>query len=225
MAGLRARQERVPRLGVATQPDPNGVLVSMVADGSSAAAAGVRPGDYLIAVGDVPVEDQQFGAQNARAYGASAEGSPLPIKVQARRGDDHAGGQAAVRRRRRRGRSRCRGRAAKPLRIREGILHWADGQVVVGCHPERSEGSAVRRERRSLAAARDDGYRDELRAETRRKRCPRTRRLGRRANQLRHRVQRVVILDRNRQAGDARLECRIRQRLLRRVDQAGSRAG
>jgi len=81
MVGVRSRQERVPRLGVMTQPDPSGVMVMNVQDGSSAANAGVKPGDYLISVGDIPVEDQQFGARMRAKFGASVEGSPLQIKV------------------------------------------------------------------------------------------------------------------------------------------------
>jgi predicted metalloprotease with PDZ domain len=86
LAGLRARQDRVPRLGVMTQPDPNGIMVANVQEGSSAANAGVKPGDYLVSVGDIPVEDQQFGAKMRAKFGASTEGSPLQIKV--RRGAD-----------------------------------------------------------------------------------------------------------------------------------------
>jgi predicted metalloprotease with PDZ domain len=81
IAGMRTRQERVPRLGVMTQPDPSGVMVANVQEGSSAAMAGVKPGDYLVSVGDIPVEDQQFGAKMRAKYGASVEGSPLQIKV------------------------------------------------------------------------------------------------------------------------------------------------
>jgi len=81
LAGMRTRQERVPRLGVMTQPDPTGVMVANVQEGSSAANAGVKPGDYLISVGDIPVEDQQFGAKMRAKYGASVEGSALQIKV------------------------------------------------------------------------------------------------------------------------------------------------
>lgn len=86
LAGIRIRQERVPRLGVLTQPGPMGIVVVNVQDGSAAAAAGVRPGDYLESVGDISVEDQQFGAKMRGKYGASAEGAPLPIKV--RRGTE-----------------------------------------------------------------------------------------------------------------------------------------
>jgi len=120
-AGMRLRQDRVPRLGVLTQPDSNGVLVANVADGSAAAAAGIRPGDYLISVGDVQVEDQQFGAKLRARYGASAEGSPLPIKVR-RNGEvvslagrlQFAAGDPVV--------EPLPGASAKALRIRDGIL-------------------------------------------------------------------------------------------------------
>src|SRR6185312_12304989 len=81
LAGIRIRQERVPRLGVLTQPGPMGIVVVNVQEGSAAAYAGVRPGDYLESVGDISVDDQQFGAKMRAKYGASAEGAPLPIKV------------------------------------------------------------------------------------------------------------------------------------------------
>ncbi|HTE48277.1 MAG TPA: PDZ domain-containing protein [Gemmatimonadaceae bacterium] len=86
LAGMRARQERIPRLGVLTQQDPNGIMVANVGDGTAAAAAGVKVGDYLISVGDIPVEDQQFGARMRAKYGASMEGAPLPIRI--RRGTE-----------------------------------------------------------------------------------------------------------------------------------------
>jgi predicted metalloprotease with PDZ domain len=81
LAGLRARREMVPRLGVLTSMDAEGIMVASVNEGSSAAAAGVRAGDHLISVGDIPVEDQQFGARMRAKYGASAEGTPLVIKI------------------------------------------------------------------------------------------------------------------------------------------------
>src|SRR6185436_7883145 len=56
MAGMRAKQERVPRLGVFTQQDPTGIMVANVIEGSAAAAAGVQVGDYLLSIGDVMVE-------------------------------------------------------------------------------------------------------------------------------------------------------------------------
>ncbi|HXT14265.1 MAG TPA: PDZ domain-containing protein [Gemmatimonadaceae bacterium] len=86
LAGLRARQDSVPRLGVLTSMDSSGILVANVAEGSSAAAAGVRAGDYLISVGDIPVQDQQFGAKMRAKYGASMPGTLMPIRV--RRGSE-----------------------------------------------------------------------------------------------------------------------------------------
>ncbi len=86
MAGLRARRDRVPRLGVVTQMDNDAIVVVSVLEGSSAAAAGVKPGDVLISVGDIAVGDQQFGAKMRAEYGASVEGAPLQIKL--RRGPD-----------------------------------------------------------------------------------------------------------------------------------------
>ena len=81
MAGLRGRQERVPRLGVLTQQNANGILVANVEEGSAAEAAGVKSGDYLVSVGDVAVEDQQFGAKLRSKYATATEGTPLTIKV------------------------------------------------------------------------------------------------------------------------------------------------
>jgi hypothetical protein len=46
----------------------------------------VRSGDYLISIGDIGVDDQQFGARIRAKYGASVEGSPLAIKI--RRGGE-----------------------------------------------------------------------------------------------------------------------------------------
>ncbi len=86
LAGLRTHAAMVPRLGVMTQLDSNGVMVAQVQEGSAASAAGVRAGDYLLTVGDVAVQDAQFGARLRAKFGASVEGSPLPIKV--RRGSE-----------------------------------------------------------------------------------------------------------------------------------------
>ena len=124
LAGLRARQERVPRLGVLTQQDADGIVVANVNEGSAAEAAGVKVGDYLLWVGDIQVADQQFGARLRARYGASVEGSPLAIKV--RRGAEtltlsgklqFAAGDVLV--------EADPSAGAKAVRIREGILKGA----------------------------------------------------------------------------------------------------
>jgi predicted metalloprotease with PDZ domain len=121
MAGLRARQERVPRLGVLTQQDANGVFVANVVDGGAAALAGVKPGDYLVSVGDIVVEDQQFGAKLRAKYSSTPEGSPLTIKV--RRGTEtlplaaklqFGAGETVI--------EASPSASPKAIRIREGIL-------------------------------------------------------------------------------------------------------
>ena len=86
LAGLRARQERCRDSACSRSRTRTASSVANVVRGSAAAAAGVKVGDYLISVGDIPVEDQQFGARLRAKYGASVEGSPLVIKV--RRGTE-----------------------------------------------------------------------------------------------------------------------------------------
>jgi predicted metalloprotease with PDZ domain len=126
LAGLRTHAAMVPRLGVMTQLDSNGVMVAQVQDGSAASAAGVRAGDYLLTVGDVAVQDAQFGARLRAKFGASVEGSPLPIKV--RRGSEtltlpgklrFGPGDPMV--------EPDPGASAKAVRIRNGILKGITG--------------------------------------------------------------------------------------------------
>jgi predicted metalloprotease with PDZ domain len=81
LAGLRQTRPNAPRLGVYTVGDSGGVLVTRVEDGSSAAAAGVREGDYLLSVGDIPVTDEQFGEHFRVKFGNAPEGSPIVLKV------------------------------------------------------------------------------------------------------------------------------------------------
>ena len=80
-AGLRPAYERVPRMGIFSQQGANGILVTATEPGGSADVAGVKVGDILVSVGDIPVQDQQFGAKFRTKYGTSPEGAPLPIVV------------------------------------------------------------------------------------------------------------------------------------------------
>jgi predicted metalloprotease with PDZ domain len=121
MAGLQARRQPVPRLGVLTQMDSAGILVARVDSASAAAAAGVRAGDYLISVGGIPVQDQEFGRRMRAQYASSPEGSPLQITV--RRGTQtlelsgrlkFAPGEVIV--------EPDPKASAKAVRVREGIL-------------------------------------------------------------------------------------------------------
>jgi predicted metalloprotease with PDZ domain len=121
LAGLRSYQEQIPRLGVLTQADGQGIVVVNVDAAGAAAVAGVRAGDYLLSVGDIPVEDQTFGAKMRAKYQSQAEGTPMPIKV--RRGTEtltlqgrlrFGPGEIAI--------DADPRASAKAARIREGIL-------------------------------------------------------------------------------------------------------
>ena len=41
----------------------------------------MKEGDYLLAVGDIPVTDEQFGEHFRAKFGAAAEGSPITVRV------------------------------------------------------------------------------------------------------------------------------------------------
>jgi predicted metalloprotease with PDZ domain len=81
LAGLRVRTDsiREPRLGVFTAMDSTGVRVTATDAGSAAALAGVKPGDYLLSVGEVTVTEG-FG-ERFRARYANAEGTSIPLKL------------------------------------------------------------------------------------------------------------------------------------------------
>lgn len=83
--GLLFSQEtaELPFLGVGVQPGEEGeAIIGGVTPQSAAAAAGVREGDVLIAVGEVDVAGEpDWGAAFRERY-AGAEGEPLAIVVQ-----------------------------------------------------------------------------------------------------------------------------------------------
>ena len=86
--GLRLERDSVPRLGVTTTGEPGGVVrVTEVVPAGAGASAGVRVGDALIRVGDVDVNDPNFGVKFRAAYLGRPSGSPLPITV--RRGEEN----------------------------------------------------------------------------------------------------------------------------------------
>jgi predicted metalloprotease with PDZ domain len=80
LAGMRLAVDTVPRLGVNTLPTEQGVIVTGVASGSAAEAAGVRGGDILLSVGDIEVTDEQFGQKFRSRFGRQG-GAPLAIRV------------------------------------------------------------------------------------------------------------------------------------------------
>ena len=81
LAGLRLRTDsiREPHIGVFTDQDSGGVRVTATDSGSAAQLAGVQPGDYLLAVGEVNVAEG-FSDRFRGRYGKS-EGQVVALKV------------------------------------------------------------------------------------------------------------------------------------------------
>ena len=95
LAGMRIAADtiRVPVIGVTTQGDSSGIRVVEILPGSAAEAAGVREGDYILAVGDIIVDDPNFGEQFRARY-ANQAGAAIPLRV--RRGAETLTLQARV---------------------------------------------------------------------------------------------------------------------------------
>jgi predicted metalloprotease with PDZ domain len=81
LAGMRLVRQTInePRVGIATVQDSTGLHVTEVLPGSAAEAAGVQPGDLLLSVGGIGVEDPAWSEKFRAKYARSQEGSPLPI--------------------------------------------------------------------------------------------------------------------------------------------------
>jgi predicted metalloprotease with PDZ domain len=128
LAGMRVRSDtiREPRVGVLTQADSAGVVVSSVEAGSAAGEAGIQPGDVLVQVGEIPVTDASFGARFRSRYGR-ADGETIPVAV--KRGGQTVTLSMKVRITTRIHDSAVFDRSASPkaLRIRKGILTGTTG--------------------------------------------------------------------------------------------------
>jgi predicted metalloprotease with PDZ domain len=83
LAGLKLASDtvRAPQVGIGMTQDTSGApVVTQVQPGGVADQAGMRPGDHLIAMGDVPIEDSTFNEAFRRSFGR-AEGDTLRFKV------------------------------------------------------------------------------------------------------------------------------------------------
>jgi predicted metalloprotease with PDZ domain len=83
LAGLRLAHDtaHVPQLGIASVQDSSGLHVTQVIPESSAAAAGVQPGDQLISVGGFNADDPSWTEKFRARYSRLAEGTELPVVV------------------------------------------------------------------------------------------------------------------------------------------------
>ena len=83
LAGLRLAHDtaHVPQLGIASLQDSSGLHVTQVVPESSAAAAGVQPGDQLISVGGFNADDPAWTEKFRARYARLPEGTELPVVV------------------------------------------------------------------------------------------------------------------------------------------------
>jgi predicted metalloprotease with PDZ domain len=83
LAGLRLARDttHVPQLGIASLQDSTGLHVTEVIPESSAAAAGVQPGDQLISVAGLSADDPNWTEKFRARYARQPEGTGLPIVV------------------------------------------------------------------------------------------------------------------------------------------------
>ena len=129
LAGMRVAADTVrdPRLGISSIADSSGIVINGVIPGGPAEAAGVRPGDRLLAIGELLVTDPDFGPAFRARFGKE-EGAPLPIKV--RRGTDTLtlSGKVVLVTRVERRFEADPGATEKAVRIRNGILKGRVGR-------------------------------------------------------------------------------------------------
>ena len=82
---LKADTVREPaQLGLGALTDDKGLLVTSVEAGSVAAEAGVRTGDYLLAIGEIAVSDPSFNEKFKTRFKTQT----APVTVRVRRGGD-----------------------------------------------------------------------------------------------------------------------------------------
>ncbi len=122
LAGMKLITDslRFPVLGVVTLIDSSGIRVSGVDESGPAYEAGVRVGDVLLGVGDITVEDQEFGEKFRAKY--VQEGGSLPLRIRRDGRPLTLSGKVRLRTTTRFRIAADPGAAGKALRVRNGIL-------------------------------------------------------------------------------------------------------
>lgn len=128
LAGLQLLQDstRYPVLGVTMGADSGGTRITAVTAGSTAEQAGVRPGDYLVSVGDIPGDASSL-SQHLRAKYGNAQNAIVPITITRGGKQSHLAAplqftwQVQLRI------APLPGASPKAVKIRGGILHGTTG--------------------------------------------------------------------------------------------------
>jgi predicted metalloprotease with PDZ domain len=128
LAGLQLLQDstRLPILGVTMGGDGGGTRITAVAPGSTADQAGVRAGDDLVSVGDIPGDAASL-SQHLRAKYGNAQNVIVPITISRDGQQSHLAAPLQFTWKVQPRIVPLPGASAKAVRIRAGILHGTTG--------------------------------------------------------------------------------------------------
>jgi predicted metalloprotease with PDZ domain len=124
---LRSDSVRIPVLGVTMSQEDNGSRITGIAPGSTAEAAGVRPGDDLVSVGDIPGSAPALSEHLRAKYGNAPNGTIIPITIVRDGKQSSLAGPLQFTWRVDLHIAPLPGATAKAVRVRTGILHGATG--------------------------------------------------------------------------------------------------
>jgi len=118
---------RLPLLGVTMSQEDNGSRVTAVAPGSTAAQAGVQPGDDLVSVGDIPGSVPALAEHLREKYGSAKNETIIPITVMRQGKQSSLAAPLQFTWRFQLRIAPVPGASAKAVRVRTGILHGTTG--------------------------------------------------------------------------------------------------
>lgn len=118
---------RMPVLGVTMSQEDNGSRITAVAPGSTAAQAGVQPGDDLVSVGDIPGSVPALAEHLRERYGSARDETIIPITVMRQGKQSSLAAPLQFTWRFQLRIAPVTGASAKAVRVRTGILHGTTG--------------------------------------------------------------------------------------------------
>lgn len=129
LAGMQLLTDsiRMPVLGVTMSQEDNGSRITAVAPGSTAAQAGVQPGDDLVSVGDIPGSVPALAEHLRERYGSARDETIIPITVMRQGKQSSLAAPLQFTWRFQLRIAPVTGASAKAVRVRTGILHGTTG--------------------------------------------------------------------------------------------------
>jgi len=129
LAGMQLLTDsiRSPLLGVTMSQEDNGSRITAVTPGSTAAQAGVEPGDDLVSVGDIPGSVPALSEHLREKFGSVKDATIIPITVMRQGKQSSLAAPLQFTWRLQLRIAPVAGASAKPMRVRTGILHGTTG--------------------------------------------------------------------------------------------------